>query len=334
MVMRLSGASIVVTGGAGFIGSHVVDQLVAAGSDVLVIDDFSSGHLDNLRGHRGRSELRIETADVRDHPTMRRLLVGADAVIHMAVGSLRASLGRPFDVHERNATGTLSVGVAAQENGVGRFVYVSSSEAYGSAVYSPMDEEHPLVPTTVYGASKAAGELYATSLARTYGMDVTTLRPFNTYGPREHHTGTSAEVIPRFAMRALAGRAPVIFGDGRQSRDFTWVEDTARGIVMATASDAAVGQTLNLAHGAEVTLSELCDLVLEAVGRPDLQPVHEDGRPGDVRRHAASVEKAESVLGFRATIGIEVGVRRYVEWLRTTRIDPEAWAEREPIRNW
>jgi UDP-glucose 4-epimerase len=332
--MQLSGASVVVTGGAGFIGSHVVDQLLATGSDVLVIDDLSTGRLDNLRQHRGRSALRIETADVRDHPSMRRLLLGADAVIHMAVGSLRVSLGRPFDVHERNATGTLSVGLAAQESGVGRFVYVSSSEAYGSAAYSPMDEEHPLLPTTVYGASKAAGELYATSLARTYGMEVVVLRPFNTYGPREHHSGTSAEVIPRFAMRALAGEAPVIFGDGGQTRDFTWVEDTARGIVLGTATDAAVGQALNLAHGAEVTISEVCELVLDAVGRPDLEPRHEEGRPGDVRRHAASVEKAEQVLGFHARVGIQEGVRRYVRWLRSTGIDPEAWVEREPIRNW
>jgi UDP-glucose 4-epimerase len=332
--MQLSGASVVVTGGAGFIGSHVVDQLLATGSDVLVIDDLSTGRLDNLRQHRGRSALRIETADVRDHPSMRRLLLGADAVIHMAVGSLRASLGRPFDVHERNATGTLSVGLAAQENRVGRFVYVSSSEAYGSAAYSPMDEEHPLLPTTVYGASKAAGELYATSLARTYGMEVVVLRPFNTYGPREHHSGTSAEVIPRFAMRALAGEAPVIFGDGGQTRDFTWVEDTARGIIMGTATDAAVGQTVNLAHGAEVTISEVCELVLDAVGRPDLEPRHEEGRPGDVRRHAASVEKAEQVLGFHARVGIRDGVRRYVRWLQSTDIDPGAWAERDPIRNW
>jgi UDP-glucose 4-epimerase len=332
--MQLSGATVVVTGGAGFIGSHVVDQLLAAGSDVVVVDDFSSGDRDNLRQHRGRSDLRIEIADVRDGPTMRRLLVGVDVVIHMAVGSLRAALGYPIDVHERNATGTLSVGLAAQETGVGRFVYVSSSEAYGSAAYSPMDEEHPLRPTTVYGASKAAGELYAASLARTYGMDVTVVRPFNTYGPREHNSGSSAEVIPRFAIRALAGEAPVIFGDGRQSRDFTWVEDTAHGIVMATATDAAVGQTLNVAFGAEVTLAEVCELVLDAVGRPDLAPRHVEGRPGDVRRHLASVEKAEHVLGFRARTGIQEGVRRYVAWLMSSGIDPSAWAEREPIRNW
>ncbi len=332
--MRLHDTNVVVSGGAGFIGSHVVDQLVTAGCHVTVIDDLSTGDRSNLERHDGSAAVQLHEADIRDRDAMMDLVRDAEAVLHLAVASLRVSLARPLLVHEINATGTLNVCQAAIHNGVRRVVYVSSSEAYGSAVYAPMDELHPLVPETVYGASKAAGELYALAHYRTYGLETSVIRPFNSYGPREHAEGTSAEVIPRFVYRGMAGLQPIVFGDGKQTRDFTWVEDTARGIILAAESDDLVGGTVNIARGAEVSLLQLIEHIGRLLDRDDFVPIFDDDRPGDVLRHYADVTKAERLLGYRAEVGIEEGLARYVAWLRDTEPDLEAWLQHEPVRNW
>jgi UDP-glucose 4-epimerase len=333
--VRGSNMRIAVTGGAGFIGSHVVDQLVAAGNEVIVIDDFSTGKLENIEHHRTNSSVRIEQADIRDRDTMDCVLGGVDIVFHMAVACLRTSLHDPVAVHETNATGTLTVCQASYEAGVQRFVYVSSSEAYGSAQYVPMSEDHPLNPTTVYGASKAAGELYALAYWRTYGFPVVVVRPFNTYGPREPSEGKRAEVIPKFVMRAMAGLQPVIFGTGDQTRDFTWVEDTARGIIMAAECDELVGECINIARGQEVSIARICELVLEKTGRRDLKPIYrEDGRPGDVHRHYADVGKAQRLLDFSATVDIESGIEQYIHWVHEQNPDMEHWLGQERVQNW
>lgn len=330
--MELAGQRVVVTGGAGFIGSHVVDRLLAVGADVLAIDDLSAGRRANL-AQACTGGARLVVGDVCDTELMERELSEAVVVVHMACSNLRASLGEPIQTHTVNATGTLVTSLAAVRQRVQRFVYVSSSEAYGSAVRVPMDEEHPLLPTTVYGASKAAGELYAQSCMRTYGLPVTVVRPFNSYGPREHATGTSAEVIPKFVTRILAGRPPVIFGDGLQTRDFTWVEETAAGIVAATACDELVGDSVNIAYGRGVAIREICDLLLEILGRPDLAPEFDEPRPGDVLHHYADTTKARDVLDFQAATPISDGLRRYVVWTRA-HSEFNATEQPEPVRNW
>ncbi len=332
--MQLHDKTVIVTGGAGFIGSHVVDTLVAAGNRVRVIDDFSTGRRENLAHHFGNHAVDVVEADIRDRAAMMRAVRDADVVIHMAIACLRVSLNDPVLVHEINATGTLNVCSAAHANGASRVVYVSSSEAYGSARYAPMDEGHPLDPVTVYGASKAAGELYALAYWRTYGLETMVVRPFNSYGPREHAEGMSAEVIPKFVMRTLAGLPPVIFGDGSQTRDFTWVPDTARGIVLAAECDALVGDCVNIARGQEVSIAEIAELVLKAVGREDLEPVREDKRPGDVVRHYADTTKAQRLTGFSTNVDIASGLERYVDWVRAQDPDVAAWARRETVRNW
>src|SRR5215217_7093984 len=268
--MDLVAKRVVVTGGAGFIGSHVVDALVELGSDVVVIDDLSVGTRANVTEAKAGGA-KLVVGDVRDAALLDRELSGATAAVHMACDNLRASLAKPMHSHDVNATGSLVAALAAARAGVERFVYVSSSEAYGSAVREPMDEDHPLRPTTVYGAAKAAGELYSQSCMRAYGLPVTVIRPFNSYGPRSHATGTSAEVIPRFTSRILAGLPPVVFGSGAQMRDFTSVEETAEGIVAAAASDDLVGEAVNIAYGHGVSVREVCDLLLEILGS-DLQP--------------------------------------------------------------
>jgi UDP-glucose 4-epimerase len=330
--MRIPGKRFVVTGGAGFIGSHVVDRLVEEGADVLAIDDLSVGTRENLAGALAAGA-ELEIGDILDKSLMQRCLSGADIVIHMACDNLRASLADPERSHEVNATGTLVAALAAVRGGVKRFAYVSSSEAYGSAVGGLMSESHPLEPTTVYGASKAAGELNAQACMRTYGLPVIVIRPFNSYGPREHAEGTSAEVIPKFFSRISAGERPVIFGDGTQTRDFTWVEETAAGIVAAAARDELVGQAVNIAHGSGVSIARVCELLLEIMEAEDLQPEYVDGRPGDVLHHRADTAKAYRELGFRADVPIREGLERYVAW-SARQAEIGAAPEPQPVRNW
>ena len=325
---------MVVTGGAGFIGSHVVDRLVEDDHEVLVIDDFSVGRVENLDQHASNPRVTVEQADVRDREAMTRLLRGADTVFHLAVQCLRVSLYDPLLVHDVNATGTLITCLAALDSGAKRFVYVSSSEVYGSAVSVPMNEDHPLRPVTPYAASKLAGEVYALSFATMHGLPVIVVRPFNTYGPRAHDEGPSGEVIPRLVIQALCDVRPTIFGDGEQTRDFIWVEDTALGIVRAGACDELLGLAVNIARGEEVTVNRVADIILRSLGRERLGATHAPERPGDVRRHVAGTGLARRLLGFTSTVSIDEGIRRYVDWLRKSDFDPRALLAEQRQVNW
>ncbi len=333
MTMALSGRSFLVTGGAGFIRSNVVDALVHRGASVRVLDDLSVGLERNVAGALKTGRATLAQVDVRNYDALREASRGADTVVHMAVQCLRVSLADPMLVHEVNATGTLNALRAAREAGVSRFVYVSSSEVYGSAAHdAPMREDHPLLPTTPYGASKAAGELYTDSFFRSYGLATTVVRPFNAFGPRSHASGPYGEVIPRFVARALRGEGPVVFGDGTQTRDFTYVEDTAAGIVAAACSGKTVGETINIARGREVAIVDVARAVARACGRPDLELLFEAARPADVHRHLADVRRAEDLLGYRARVDLEEGIRRYLMWVRETGLEVSAVDAR--ARNW
>lgn len=328
----IQGNRILVTGGAGFIGSHLVDALVD-GNEVVVLDNLSSGKRENLQHHLDRGAVRLIEGDVRDLGDVQAAMQGCAVIFHLAVQCLRVSLFDPRLVHEVNATGTLNLCEAALKNKISRFVYVSSSEVYGSAVSVPMDEEHPLLPTTPYGASKLAGEMYAMTFHRTYGLPVVVVRPFNTYGPRAHFEGAYGEVIPKFVVRALSDKSPVVFGDGLQTRDFTFVGDTVEGLLRAARATEVVGQAINIANGHEVSINEIASQVLDLTGRTDLQPLYTPARPADVRRHLASVSKAERLLGFRAKIAVRDGLRNYIDWFRSSVKTAEA-IDYESQRNW
>ncbi len=325
---------ILVTGGAGFIGSHLVDRLLALGHSVTVYDDFSTGSRRNLREAQASGQLSIIDGSVLDRDLLDRSMQGMESVFHLAVQCVRRSLGRPIENHDVNASGTLYALEAARRHHVGRFVYCSSSEVYGNASDAQLDELTTVcAPMTVYGGAKLAGELYAQAYWRTYGMQTIVVRPFNSYGPREHDQGDLAEVIPRFVIRVLNGLPPVIFGDGTQGRDFTYVTETARGLAAALAADELVGSVVNLGHGRLVTIREIAAAVLQHCGRGDLGVAFAPPRPGDVHRLIADTRRAGAILGFKAEIGLDEGMRRYLEWFRATYPDPSVLVERELV-NW
>lgn len=323
------------TGGAGFIGSNLVDALAERETDeIIVADDFSSGKRENVAQHASNPRVRVAELDIRNKDAVRAIMRGVDAVYHLAVQCVRVSIRDPYLVHDVNATGTLHLLTAALDENIKRFVYCSSSEVYGTATRVPMDEEHPPAPTTPYGASKLAGEVYARSFFLTYGLPVTVVRPFNTYGPREHFEGPYGEVIPKFVVRALNDAPLVIFGDGTQTRDFTEVSDTVRGLCMAGECDALVGDVVNIARGQEVSVRTLAQIVLDTLPESKSVIEHQAPRPGDVLRHYADITKARRALGFEPRIAIREGVKRYVDWLRRSEFDPRAMLRQEKLRNW
>jgi UDP-glucose 4-epimerase len=326
--LLIKGKRVLVTGGAGFLGSHLVD-LLARHNRVTVLDDFSVGNDAHL-GSTG--PVRIIRADVCDRSSIVEAIQDAEVIFHLAAVCLRVSLGDPTRNQRVNDTGTLEVLLAARDVGVERFVYISSSEVYGTARWIPMDEDHPTLPTTPYGASKLAGEAMTFSFYHSYGLPSVIVRPFNAYGPRAHAEGPSGEVIPRFVQRALAGQPMVVFGDGLQTRDFTWVEDTVQGIVLAAECDQLVGDCVNIARGEEVSIVKLAQFINMLTGS-SAPIVHRASRPGDVRRHYANVERGRDLLGFDAEVGIEEGLSRYIDWVKA---QPGAgsFASSEGERNW
>jgi UDP-glucose 4-epimerase len=246
---------------------------------------------------------------------------------------VRHSVHSPYENHDVNATATLRLLGASRELGVPRFVYVSSSEVYGTAKWAPMTEDHPTFPCTVYGASKLAGECYARAYHRTYGYETVVVRPFNTYGPRSHHEGDSGEVIPKFMLRSLAGRPMVVFGDGLQTRDFTYVSDTARGIIAAGEHPEAVGQTINLGSGSEMSINELAGLVAAATGGSrDVQ--YDAARPGDVHRLFADKSRARRLLDYAPRVPLADGLRHLLDWYRAQPLSPDRLLADEIVHNW
>jgi UDP-glucose 4-epimerase len=333
--MRLTGKRVLVTGGAGFIGSHLVDRLVEADNEIVIVDDFSFGKEENISHHRESTQVRIEKADICDSERMMRLANGMDIIFHLAVFCLRNSLHDPIRSHEVNATGSLIMCQAALQNNVKKFVYVSTAEVYGTGLYFPIDEGHPFLPTNVYGAAKAVGELYARSYWKTYDLPIVITRLFNTYGPREHSEGRRAEVIPRFVMRTLAGQRSLIFGTGQQTRDFTYVDDIVRGILMAAECDEIIGDSVNLARGQDVSVATIYELILKKLDRFDLEPLYiQEGRPADIDRMHADVSMAQEMLGFEAEVSIEQGLDRYIEWVQRQKPDLVRWWEQEKAIRW
>lgn len=325
---------ILVTGGAGFIGSHLVDRIVADGHHVTVLDNYASGSRAKLANAEQSGRVNVIEGSVQDCAALDQAMESADAVFHLAVECVRQSLGEPLSNHAVNATGTLMALEAARRNRIARFVYCSSSEVYGNSSDRPLNEDTTVcAPTTVYGAAKLAGELYALAYWRTYRLPVVVVRPFNAFGPREHDRGVLAEVIPRFVIRTLNGRSPVIFGDGRQARDFTYVTDTADGLWRAGTSERMVGLTVNLGWGRPVSIRRVAETVIQECGRNDVSLELAAERPGDIHCLIADTDKARRTIGFAPVVEFAEGIRRYIAWFRAQYPDPADLLEQES-GNW
>jgi UDP-glucose 4-epimerase len=300
---------------------------------ITVVDNLVNGKRDNLADVLG-DRVQLVQSDIRDSTAILGLMRNVDIVYHLACLGVRHSIHSPAENHEVNATATLTLLSAAKTAGVKRFVYVSSSEVYGTARWVPMTEDHPTFPMTVYGAAKLAGECYARAFHRTYAYPTVVVRPFNSYGPRCHHEGDSGEVIPKFLLRCLLGKPMVVFGDGTQTRDFTYVSDTARGILMAGLVDDCVGETINLGSGREISINDLGKEVSDAVGRRDVSIMYDRSRPGDVLRLYADATKAFKMLGFQAQVGLRQGLTMLAQCYLNPAESLEQMLQEEKVHNW
>ncbi|HEY4025932.1 MAG TPA: NAD-dependent epimerase/dehydratase family protein [Candidatus Dormibacteraeota bacterium] len=314
----MQGATVFITGGAGFIGSHIVDQLLAAGvARVRVVDDLVRGRRENLAAAEATGRIELHVGDIRDAALVDRLTAGADLVFHQAALRITHCAEEPVRAVEVMVNGTQHVLEAARRHRVRKVLAASSASVYGEPSRLPMDEDHPFNNRTLYGAAKIANEQMLAAYAEMYGLRYVMLRPFNVYGPRMDVHGVYTEVMIRWLDRLTRAEPPVIFGDGTQTMDFVHVEDVARAYVLAAVSDAT-DVVLNCGTGIETSLAELSRLLCAAADHPELDPVFEPPRKvNPVSRRRAGVERAAEVIGFRAETGLPEGLAGLVTWYGT-----------------
>ena len=316
--MSLKNKSVLVTGGAGFIGSYLVDRIIKEEPEnLVVVDNFFIGKESNLKeARKNYANLKIYNQDASDYEIMSKVMKNEviDVVFNLAVIPLPASLTKPRWGFEQNVNITLSICELARNGFFDTLIHFSSSEAYGTSEYAPMDEKHPLNGTTPYAASKAASDQLVFSYCRTFGIDASIIRPFNNYGPRQNE-GSYAGVIPLTIKRILRGEVPVIYGDGKQTRDYVYVSDTANAAIGVYNSKSTRNKVLNIASGKEISIETLVKLIAKYLncGKPI---VYEEERQGDVRRHIANIYLAEDLIGFKPAVSLEEGLKKTVDWYR------------------
>jgi len=317
MGIALSGARIFVTGGAGFIGSHIVDQVLEAGAEhVVIVDDFVRGRHENLVDAVGTGRLDVVEGDIRDAALVDRLTDGCDLIFHQAALRITQSAEEPVRAIQVMINGTQNVLEAAVRHGVKKIAAASTASVYGDPSYLPMDECHPFNNRTLYGAAKIANEQILRAYNDMYGLEYVGFRPFNVYGPRMDVFGAYTEAMIRWLERLSRGEPPVIFGDGLQTMDFIYVEDVAEAYVKAITSDAS-DEFFNCGTGRETSLRDLCRLLCVAAGHPDVEPVFEPPRKvNPVTRRQACTKRARERVGFEARTSLEDGLVRLVAWHR------------------
>ena len=314
---------VLVTGGAGFISSSFIRHLLAATPyEIVSLDALTyAGSVENLADVMSHERLSFVHGDIRDADLVREVVGEVDVIVNAAAEShVEKSIEEgASEFVTTNVEGTQILLDAVRDTPVERFILISSSEVYGTAEYAPMDEAHPLNPRSPYAATKAGGDRLAYSYFVTYGLPVVIVRPFNNFGPRQH----PEKVIPRFITQALTGEALTIHGDGHASRDWLYVDDDAEAIetIIAAPIEDVAGEVINVATGVDLSVAQIADLVLEAVGNPEATKEHVDERPGQVDRHVGSTEKLERLTGWRARTSFASGLERTVAWYR----ENEGW---------
>jgi len=307
---------VLVTGGAGFIGSHLVAGLVARGARVRVLDDLSTGKRENLADLEG---VELVVGDVRDESACRAACVGMSVVFHeAAICSVARSMEDPATTIAVNVTGAANVFAAARRAGVSRVVYASSSSVFGDTATLPQREGDEAAPQSIYALSKRMDEQLAEAHARAFGMTLVGLRYFNVFGPRQDPNGPYAAVVPRFLEALLEGRPPTLFGDGAQTRDFIDVRDVVRANLLAATCPLEGAHAVNVATGVALSVADLAVILAKLVGRPDLAAVRLPPRAGDILHSVAAIERAAALLGFRAEHGLEAGLGHLVAHARAT----------------
>jgi UDP-glucose 4-epimerase len=303
-----------VTGGAGFIGSHIATALVARGDQVRVFDNLSSGSRENL-AHLG-DKVELVEGDLLDPTAIAQTVAGIDIIFHeAALASVPRSVEAPLDTHAVCVTGTLHLLEAARKANVRRLVFAGSSSVYGNQPAMSKRETDVLSPLSPYAAAKMAGESYCHSFTAVYGLETVVLRYFNVFGPRQDPNSEYSAVIPKFVALMLRGKRPTVFGDGQQSRDFTYVDDVVRGNLLAAESQAAVGQVFNIACGRQQSLLQLIDSINGVLGT-SIDPEFAPPRAGDVRESLADIAAARAVLGYEPAVAFDEGLRRSIEYYR------------------
>jgi nucleoside-diphosphate-sugar epimerase len=315
--MSLSGI-VLVTGGAGFIGSHIAQTLAASGARVRVIDDLSTGHLENLE--EIGEYVDFHQASLADEAATRRALEDVELIFHeAAIPSVPRSVKNPVETHVACVDATFSLLNAAREMGVRRVVYAASSSAYGDQPVLPKVEDMRPDPLSPYAVAKLVGEYYCQVFTRAYNLETVCLRYFNVFGPRQDPGSEYSGVISRFTSALLSGERPVIYGDGEQSRDFTYISDVVAANMRAAETATGVGQVINFARGQRTTLNQLLEILKNITGRVDVQPEYRETRAGDIRHSLADITRAREMLGYEPQTSLEEGLRLTIEWWKQSR---------------
>ncbi len=304
----------VVTGGAGFIGSHIVEELVRRGQTVKVLDDFSTGKRENIEPFRTAAE--IVECDLAKEPGLSGFLKGVDYVIHQAaIPSVPKSIMDPEKSHQANVNATLKLLMACRDAGVKRVVYASSSSLYGDSPTLPKHEAMMPNPLSPYGAQKLFGEMYCQVFTKSYGLETASLRYFNVFGPRQDATSQYSGVLALFITAVLTGKRPSIYGDGLQSRDFTYVKNVVEANLLACSAPGVAGMAFNVACGDRITVNSMLEQINRITGN-NIAAIHVDQRPGDIKHSQADITRAKERLGYEPKVSFEEGLRHTIEWYR------------------
>ncbi len=315
---RFAGTKALVTGGAGFIGSHLVEALIDLDAEVVVIDDLSGGATENFDTFRDRAGKRLQFLEgsILDRSLLEKATAGCRYVFHLAaLGSVPRSVEIPEQYHEVNTTGTLRVLEAARKAGAQRVMFAASSAAYGDSPVLPKVESMEVLPKSPYAANKIAAEGLIRAYASCYDIDAASLRYFNIFGPRQNANSAYAAVIAAFAKALLAGQNPVIFGDGEQSRDFTFVDNAVHANLLAARNEKRIGgEVMNVACGRKVTVNELAKKMAEMFGKPELKAIHREPRAGDVAHSLADLTRVRSIIGYEPVVDFDRGLEVTCQW--------------------